>query len=53
MVTDRVWQETARHFSGDDLLDLVVVAGFYGYASRLTNAMGVEIDEGLMGIAAS
>jgi len=52
-VTDDVWAAAARHYTQVQLLDLAMVAGFYGYASRITLALGVEIDAGLSRIAAS
>lgn len=52
-VTDIIWQNAKQHFSEVALLDLVMVSGFYGYASRVTMAMGVEVDAGLTGIAES
>lgn len=47
------WAAAAAHYSPVQLLDLVMVAGFYGYASRVTLALGVEVDAGLRGIADS
>jgi alkylhydroperoxidase family enzyme len=52
-VTDAVWTEAATHFSQRELLDLVMVAGFYGYASRITMALDVQVDAGLTRIAQS
>lgn len=49
-VTDDLWADTARHFNDVQMLDLVMLAGFYGYSARVTLALGVEIDEGLTGI---
>lgn len=49
-VTDAIWADTARHFSDVQMLDLVMLAGFYGSSARVTQALGVEIDEGLTGI---
>jgi alkylhydroperoxidase family enzyme len=45
-VTDAVWAAAAAHFSDVELLDLAMAASFYGYASRLTLALGVPADEG-------
>ena len=36
-----------------ELLDLVMAASFYGYASRLTLALDVRVDPGMPTIAAS
>ena len=45
-VTDDIWQAAEAHFPPVQLLDLVTAAGFYGFASRLTNGLGVPSDEG-------
>ena len=52
-VSEDVWTAAANHYSPVQLLDLAMVAGFYGYASRITLALGVKIDEGLSKIADS
>jgi alkylhydroperoxidase family enzyme len=46
-VNDVAWREASAHFSDVELLDLSVLAGFYGLASRVTLAMGIAVDEGL------
>jgi 4-carboxymuconolactone decarboxylase len=45
-VTDELWAAAAAHFPQVELLDLVMAASFYGYASRLCLALGVPADEG-------
>lgn len=50
-VTDELWAAAAVHFSEVELLDLVMAASFYGYASRMTLALGVPADEGFPTIA--
>lgn len=52
-VTDALWAAARAHFSEVQLLDLVMFASFYGYASRLTIALGVPEDEGFATIDAS
>lgn len=49
-VSDSEWEEASRHYSAEQLLDLTLLAGFYGYASRITLAMGVAVDDGLQRI---
>ena len=45
-VTDAVWRAAAEHLPGVQLLDLVMAASFYGYASRLCNALAIPADPG-------
>lgn len=45
-VTDALWQAAAAHLSEAQLLDLATTASFYGFASRLNNALGVPADPG-------
>jgi alkylhydroperoxidase family enzyme len=52
-VSDALWKEAAQHFSDSEMLDLVMLAGLYGYASRITLVKGIEVDEGLTAIAHS
>ena len=52
-VGDDAWAAAAKHYTQVQLLDLVMVASFYGFASRITLAMGVEVDAGLSKIAES
>jgi alkylhydroperoxidase family enzyme len=50
-VTDALWQAAAVHFSEAQLLDLVMTASFYGYASRLCNGLGIPGEPGFPTIA--
>ena len=52
-VGEDVWAMAAEHYTQVQLLDLAMVAGFYGYASRITLALGVEVDAGLTRIVDS
>ncbi len=50
-VTDSLWQAAASYFSEAQLLDLVMTASFYGYASRLCNGLGIPGEPGFPTIA--
>lgn len=52
-VDDAIWARARGFLSEAELLDLVMAAGFYGFASRLTVALDVAVDPGLTGIAES
>jgi alkylhydroperoxidase family enzyme len=52
-VSDALWAATAEHYTPVQLLDLAMLAGLYGYASRITLALGVEVDAGLTRLAES
>jgi 4-carboxymuconolactone decarboxylase len=43
-VDERVWQQARVHYSEVELLDLTVLAGFYGLASRLAITFDIEPD---------
>ena len=43
-VDDAVWDAARRHFSEVELLDMTVLAGFYGMASRFALALDIEPD---------
>jgi alkylhydroperoxidase family enzyme len=49
-VDDAMWNEARELFSEVELLDLVVVAAFYGLASRCVLAWSVPLDEGVRGL---
>jgi 4-carboxymuconolactone decarboxylase len=42
MVSDELWAELAERFSDDQLLELVITAGWYRLLSYVINAAGVE-----------
>jgi 4-carboxymuconolactone decarboxylase len=48
-VTDEVWRDVAQHFDATELVDLTVLVGFYGLASRFVMALDIELDPGLAG----
>jgi alkylhydroperoxidase family enzyme len=49
-VTADVWADTAQHYSDLQMLDLVLLAGLYGYTSRIGLAMDIAVDKGMPGI---
>lgn len=51
-VDDEMWARVSEHFSAVEVLDLTMLAGLYGMAGRLTNALAVPMDEGIMPISA-
>jgi 4-carboxymuconolactone decarboxylase len=48
-VTDAVWSEVSTHLDSVQLVDLTVLVGFYGLASRYVMALDVDLDPGLRG----
>ena len=48
-VSDGLWARLAERWSEPELLELVVVAGFYRMVSGLLNSVGVQLDEGTPG----
>lgn len=52
-VTDVIWAAAAEHLDPVQLLDFVNAVGFYGYASRLTCALEIPVDDGFLTIADS
>jgi 4-carboxymuconolactone decarboxylase len=51
-VDDKAWALISEHFTPIEVLDLTVLAGVYGLAGRLTNALAVPMDEGILPISA-
>jgi len=49
-VDDATWHRAREQFLAVELLDLVLLVGFYGMASRLVMALDVELDEGVRGL---
>jgi 4-carboxymuconolactone decarboxylase len=49
-VDDRSWAAAAEHLRDDELLDLTLLVGFYGLASRLVLAMDITPDDGMGGL---
>jgi alkylhydroperoxidase family enzyme len=43
-VDDALWADAGRHLSTVELLDTVVLAGFYGLASRMVNALDLDLE---------
>ncbi|GAA1138614.1 hypothetical protein GCM10009579_72770 [Streptomyces javensis] len=51
-VDDEVRERVSAQLTRIELLDLTVLAGLYGMAGRLTNALAVPMDEGILPISA-
>jgi len=51
-VDDEAWARVSEHFTPIEVLDLTMLAGVYGLAGRLTNALAVPMDEGILPISA-
>lgn len=51
-VDDAAWIQASTHFTAIDLLDLTLLAGVYGMAGRLTNALAIPMDDGILPISA-
>jgi 4-carboxymuconolactone decarboxylase len=48
-VTDETWAALAARWSEEELLELVVVAGFYRLVSGFLNSVGVQLEPGTAG----
>ena len=48
-VTDATWTELARRWDDAQLVELLIVAGFYRLVSGFLNSTGVRLDEGVPG----
>jgi 4-carboxymuconolactone decarboxylase len=44
-VSGPLWDEARRHYGEVELLDLVMLAGFYGCAARVVLALDVDLEE--------
>ncbi len=44
-VSDGLWQQLVRHWSAEQLVELVALVGQYHTVSFLTNALGIELEE--------
>ncbi len=49
-VTDATWAALARRWSEPELVELLVLAGFYRMVSGFLNSAGVELDDGVPGL---
>jgi alkylhydroperoxidase family enzyme len=47
--SDATWDALRGHWSDQQLVELVVVAGFYRLVSGFLNSMGVQLDDGVPG----
>jgi 4-carboxymuconolactone decarboxylase len=43
-VSDALWTDLRHHFRDDQLVELVVLAGFYHTISLVVNGLGVELE---------
>ncbi len=48
-VTDATWERLATRWSEAELVELLVVAGFYRLVSGFLNSAGVQLDAGVPG----
>ncbi len=48
-VTDATWSVLANRWDDDQLVELLVVAGFYRLVSGFLNSTGVQLDDGVPG----
>ena len=48
-VTDTTWSVLADRWDDDQLVELLVVAGFYRLVSGFLNSTGVQLDDGVPG----
>jgi alkylhydroperoxidase family enzyme len=48
-VDEAAWTAVSAHFTTDEIFDLTMAIGFYGFGSRMVLALDVPIDEGLRG----
>jgi 4-carboxymuconolactone decarboxylase len=44
-VDDATWTEAAGHFSREEMVELVLVSGFYSMVARVLDALRVELDD--------
>ena len=52
-VTDATWTRLAARWSEPELVELLVVAGFYRLVSGFLNSAGVQLDDGVPGFPTS
>jgi alkylhydroperoxidase family enzyme len=48
-VSDATWNALATRWSDAELVELLVVAGFYRLVSGFLNSAGVQLDDGVPG----
>ena len=51
-VTDATWSDLARRWDDAQLVELLIVAGFYRLVSGFLNSTGVQLDDGIPGFPA-
>ena len=48
-VSDTTWKGLSKHYSTQQMMDLVFTVGQYNLVSMALNSFGVQLDEGLPG----
>lgn len=48
-VSDETWATLAEHFDDEQMVELVVLAGYYRMISGFLNSAGVQLDDGVPG----
>jgi alkylhydroperoxidase family enzyme len=43
-ISDGLWEELRKHFSGEQLIELIYTVGVYHTVSYLTNGLGIELE---------
>jgi alkylhydroperoxidase family enzyme len=52
-VSDRTWGALTGRWSDAELVELLIVAGFYRLVSGFLNSAGVQLDDGVPGFPAA
>ncbi len=52
-ISDELWTELAEHWSHEQLIELIVLAGFYHTISFVVNGLQIELEEGMATFPAS
>ena len=50
-VDDALWDATKKHFSDSEMVELTVLAAFYGLVSRTLIALQVDLDDNIQGLS--
>jgi 4-carboxymuconolactone decarboxylase len=48
-VSDPTWTALSQHFDDEQMVELLVLAGYYRMISGFLNSAGVQLDEGVPG----
>ncbi len=52
-IEDETWQALSRHFSKEQIIDLIFTVGQYNLVSMALNSLGVQLEEGASGFPTS